>query len=119
MIRTRKSSSYKTGYSIFLGFILRQHIRDLELMKSIVKYLNCGSTSFDREACEYHVYKTSDVTEKIIPFFEVHSLQSSKLLDFNDAPLFFSFLFYFYFIILLKKKEGPVKLHQLLEPRDI
>jgi hypothetical protein len=37
-----KSSSYKSGFSVRLRFILTQHTRDEELLKSLVSYLDCG-----------------------------------------------------------------------------
>lgn len=86
IIRTRKASAYKTGYSVFLGFILSQSIRDSILMESFIDYFSCGgySISTNEEACEYHVYKFGDILNKIIPFFNKYPLQGTKALDFAD-----------------------------------
>lgn len=85
-VRTRKSDSYKLGYSIFLGYIITQDIRDSALMGSLVNYFNCGgySISTDKDSCEYHVYKTNDIIDIIIPFFKANSLHGTKALDFAD-----------------------------------
>jgi hypothetical protein len=86
MIRTIKSSSYKLGYSTFLGFSIHQDVRDFNLMMKFEDFFNCGgiSLSSDKESCEYYVYKTQDILEKIIPFFVKYPLQSTKSLDFKD-----------------------------------
>jgi hypothetical protein len=86
MIRTRKASAYKLGYSVFLGFVLSQSIRDSVLMESFIKSFSCGgySVSTNGEACEYHVYKFADILNIIIPFFKNYPLQGTKSLDFAD-----------------------------------
>jgi hypothetical protein len=33
---------------------------------------------------EFHVYRTNDIINKIIPVFDLHPLQGSKALDFAD-----------------------------------
>lgn len=72
--------------SVNLGFILTQDIRDLELMQSLVSYLNCGGTSLatDGLSCEFHVYRLQDIVNIIIPFFNIHPLRGVKSLDFAD-----------------------------------
>jgi hypothetical protein len=42
-INISKSSSDKLGFSVKLRFILTQHTRDAELLKSLVSYLDCGN----------------------------------------------------------------------------
>jgi hypothetical protein len=55
-------------------------------MRSIVNYLGCGNVYSvkSREAIDYCVVKYSDVTEKIIPFFEKHPIIGVKSQDFSD-----------------------------------
>jgi len=86
MVRTRKASAYKLGYSVFWGFVLSQSIRDSILMESFIKYFSCGghSVSTNGEACEYHVYKFADILNNIIPFFNNYPLQGTKSLDYAD-----------------------------------
>ena len=85
-INVRKSPAHKYGVSINLGFILTQHIRDLTLIQSLVGYLNCGGHSIATNSlsCEYHVYRTTDIINIILPFFQKYPLMGVKRLDFED-----------------------------------
>ena len=85
-INIRKSAAHKFGVSINLGFILTQHIRDLTLIQSLVGYLNCGGHSIATNSlsCEYHVYRTTDIINIILPFFQKYPLMGVKRLDFED-----------------------------------
>jgi hypothetical protein len=51
-------------------------------MKKLVKYLNCGVYSFrsvsDEDTGDYIVKRFSDITEKIIPFFEKYPIEGEK-----------------------------------------
>lgn len=49
-------------------FIIAQHIRDKQLIISLVEDLNCGKIYFYKQAVYYRVTKYSDIYEKIIPF---------------------------------------------------
>lgn len=84
IVGLRKSSSYSAGYQVYLTFIITQHIRDEQLMKSLTEYLGCGNLNKKREVFEYQVSKFSDLTEKIIPFFSLHSILGQKSKDFED-----------------------------------
>lgn len=55
-------------------------------MKRFFECLNCGSyySSSNSEIGNYIVSKLSDITEKIIPFFEKHPILGVKCLDFKD-----------------------------------
>jgi hypothetical protein len=82
MIKIRKSSA--NGYSVILVFKLTQHRRDLELMTKLVEYLDCGHYNPYLEAGEFTVTKISDITNKIIPFFDRYSILGAKAKDFED-----------------------------------
>jgi intein-encoded DNA endonuclease-like protein len=75
------------GESVNLRFLVTQHARDAELLKSLVDYFGCGrycvrlSTSLHGD---YLVTKFEDIRCKIIPFFDKYPLQSEKHLDFLD-----------------------------------
>jgi hypothetical protein len=72
---------------IRLVFSIAQHSRDAYLLNKIIEYLNCGATNTPKtrpNETTVFVSKFSDILEKIIPFFEKHSLQGIKLLDFKD-----------------------------------
>jgi hypothetical protein len=81
-----KSKKYKVGSQVQLRFLITQHIRDEELMKSLIKYLGCGKlyNRSNREIVEYVVTKSLDISEILIPYFDQYPLQSSKFKDFND-----------------------------------
>ena len=80
MVRVISSSGSRLGFQVQLEFKLSQHSRDEQLMKSLIKYLNCGNVYRHQDLSNLRVVKFSDLIEKIIPFFE----KGVKLLDFND-----------------------------------
>jgi hypothetical protein len=84
MIGLRKSSSYLIGHQTYLIFIITQHIRDEQLMKSLIEYLDCGNLNQKREVFEYQVSKFSDLTDKIIPFLSKYRILGQKSKDFED-----------------------------------
>lgn len=57
-----------TGYAVNLVFILTQHSRDEQLLKSLINYLDCGR--LDKRAGQDAVYfiiiKLKDILKKII-----------------------------------------------------
>jgi LAGLIDADG endonuclease/NADH-Ubiquinone oxidoreductase (complex I), chain 5 N-terminus len=79
-------SNQKIGYRIQLRFRISQHIRDLKLLKLIIKYLNTGSIYKYRNkpAISLVIFNNSDIINKIIPFFNQNSLLATKLLDYKD-----------------------------------
>jgi len=86
MVQMHKSLTHKTGFGINLKFQITQHVRDIDLMNKIVKYLNCGSYKLrpNKLAGDFLVMKFADINEKIIPFFKEYSPQGVKSLDFSD-----------------------------------
>lgn len=84
LVGLRKSSSYSAGYQVYLTFIITQHIRDEQLMNSLIEYLGCGNINKKKEVFEYQVSKHSDLTEKIIPLFNKYPIIGQKYEDFKD-----------------------------------
>jgi len=78
------SKTYKAGYQVKLKFQLTQHKRDEQLMKSLIEYFDCGNLYKDRECLIFIVTKFSDISEKIIPFFNKHTVVGEKFLNFTD-----------------------------------
>ena len=72
------------GVVVHLVFQLTQHSRDEKLMKSLIKYLNCGYIYKIGEILIFKVTKFDDIAHKIIPFFKNHKIQGVKAKDFND-----------------------------------
>ena len=77
-------SNTKLGESVQLEFQLTQHIRDENLMKSFILFFQCGTIRKRSDAIDLRVYKLSDITDKIIPFFLKHPIIGVKALDFAD-----------------------------------
>lgn len=65
-------------------FYLTQHKRDLELMKAIQAFLNCGSIAADRTTVTISVRGQDNIRNIIIPFFTAHPIVGVKRLDFID-----------------------------------
>ena len=78
-----KSQNVKLGYQVQLRFRLTQHIRDLQLMESLVGYLG-GSVIKSKEAVDLHVAKLSDLTGKVLPLLEKYPIEGVKFQDYCD-----------------------------------
>jgi LAGLIDADG endonuclease len=54
-----------------LYFKITQHSRDIELMKSLVSYFECGRYVHpnNKNHIDFIITRFSDITEKVIPFF--------------------------------------------------
>lgn len=86
MVRVKNSLTNSTGSQVELVFQITQHIRDKLLLISLIDYLGCGRY---RErtgglAGDFVVYKSSDLIEKIIPFFETYPIVGVKAKDFEN-----------------------------------
>jgi hypothetical protein len=79
-------SNHKSGVQIQLKFKLTQHSRDQELMKSLMKYLDCGNyyNFAERELGNFYVVRLPDILDKIIPFFDTPVFAGVKALDYAD-----------------------------------
>jgi hypothetical protein len=65
-VRSYNSSSQKLRVS--LVFKIAQHVRDVALMDSLVKYFDCGSVyNASQDVVAFNVERFSDIHEKIIP----------------------------------------------------
>lgn len=69
-----------------MKFQITQHIRDYELIKSLVTYFDCGRVTVPSgyAHCNFVVEKFADISEKIIPFFIKHPFNGAKAKDFTD-----------------------------------
>lgn len=89
MVRTRNSSTSSTGHKVELIFQITQHIRDDALIMSLINYFGCGKYRERKGglAGDYLVYKLSDLTNIIIPFFDQYPILGVKSLEYNDFKL--------------------------------
>jgi len=79
-----KNKTSKLGEAVKLSFIITQSIRDESLIKSLIEYLGCGSTSLDsRGTIDFRVTNFSSIRD-IIPFFAKYPLKGNKSLDLSD-----------------------------------
>lgn len=82
-----KSKTNKIGSAVRLKFLIGQHVRDIDIMKSLPDYLGCGRYTLAPAGYnhgEYIVSKLSDINEKIIPFLVTYPVIGNKALDFSD-----------------------------------
>lgn len=84
VLSNSKTNAYRTY--VQLRFTLTQHDRDLNLMNSLIKFLDCGNILKPQNLnyVQYNVTNFADIFEKIIPFFDKYPLQGTKGLDYND-----------------------------------
>lgn len=78
---------FSKGGSVGFRFLVTQHIRDAELLKSLENYLECGKYSIRSNKPMYGdflVTKLNDIKNKIIPFFDKYPIQGVKSYDFSD-----------------------------------
>jgi len=78
-----KSQYVKLGYQVQLRFRLTQHVRDVQLMESLVSYLG-GRVVKSREAVDLQVIKLSVLTDKVLPLLEKYPIQGVKFKDYCD-----------------------------------
>jgi hypothetical protein len=83
---TIQTSKTKIGFSVCPRFSITQHSRDQDLIISVMKYFGCGKyySNSKKDKGEFVVVKFSDLTDKIIPFFDKYPLQGAKLADYVD-----------------------------------
>jgi NADH:ubiquinone oxidoreductase subunit K len=69
---------------VWLRFSIAQDSRDILLLKSLVKFFNCGYVAQykNRKVCEFIVTKINDIITYIIPFFDKYKIEGSKYKDY-------------------------------------
>jgi len=84
--RIFKQLSNKIGYRVQLRFRITQHERDINLIECIRKYLGSGKVyKYSKQpAVVLTIFKFSDITNIISPFFNKNPLLGIKLLDYID-----------------------------------
>ena len=86
IIKVHNSLTILAGLQVLLKFQLTQHIRDEELMKSLVEYFGCGKYRERKNglAGDFEITKFTDLVDKVIPFFVKYPIQGVKRLDYLD-----------------------------------
>ena len=85
-VQIYKSNIINLGQAVKLIFPIAQHSKDEQLIRCLIKYLNCGiiTVRYNKPLCEFKTTKFTDLTDKIIPFFEKYSILGVKSQDFAD-----------------------------------
>nr|QCW06960.1 hypothetical protein [Drechslerella brochopaga] len=85
-VKVTKSTTHKIGYQVSLKFSITQHIRDYNLLNLIIKNLNAGvlEKRSNGLAVDLTITKFSDISKKIIPFFNINNVLGTKQLDYQD-----------------------------------
>jgi hypothetical protein len=81
---------YKTGYQVSHSFVVVQGARSVSCLYELQRFFGVGSVSINRRydnhkehLYRYTVSRRDDLIRVIVPFFQRHSLQSSKRSDFE------------------------------------
>jgi hypothetical protein len=86
-VNIKKSNNPASKPQVLLAFSISQHSRDEVLLSKIIKYLGCGSLEKPvtrLSTIAFVVYKFSDISDKIIPFFHKYPLLGVKFLDYSN-----------------------------------
>jgi hypothetical protein len=80
------SKTSKLGLTVKLKVQISQDCRDSELLESLVTLFGCGRVERTprRSVVNFVVTNLSDITDKIIPFFNKYPIQGVKALDYAD-----------------------------------
>jgi len=77
-INILNSSTHRIGFQVTMVFQLTQHVRDEQLMRSLIAFFGCGSIRERGLVVDFRVQKFSDLTHKIIPFFHKYPILGIK-----------------------------------------
>jgi len=85
-VRIPQQPTNQIGFRVQLRFRISQHSRDDKLMELLIKYLGTGKVYKypGKSAVVLTIFKFSDITNIIIPFFEKNPLLGVKLFDYLD-----------------------------------
>ena len=88
-IHTSNSKTHKLGISVALNFFVVQNIRDSYLLVNFSQIFVAkasGSVNIVEKSgiVSFSVRNLSDITDKIIPFFEEYNIQGVKAKEFDE-----------------------------------
>lgn len=85
-----KNITTSSGWQIFPEFVITQGAKSLFALEEIQKFFECGKLYENRRKDNHKenlyrfcVRSFKDLEEKIVPFFQKHSLRTAKKEDFN------------------------------------
>ena len=72
-----------SGFQVLPEFTVVQHQRDVRLLHALKQFFGCGVVRTNHGSrMAYRVRSLAHLNQRIIPFFEQHSLKSKKRVDF-------------------------------------
>jgi hypothetical protein len=82
-VRIKKSLTHQIGSQVELILQMTQHIRDEQLLISFLDYFGCGKYrqrkgGLSRKARDFFVNRFTDLSQKIIPFFDKYPIMGVK-----------------------------------------
>jgi hypothetical protein len=85
-VRIKKSLTHQIGSQVELIFQMTQHIRDEQLLISFIDYFGCGKYRQRKGGLsgDFFVNRFSDISQKIIPFFDKYPIMGMKNKDLVD-----------------------------------
>lgn len=99
-----------TGFQVLPEFTVVQHERDVQVLYALKSYFGCGVVRKNHDnRMAYRVRGLDHLMERIVPFFERHSLKTKKRIDFLK----------FRSILLKMHNEDHLTLEGIEEIRDI
>ena len=83
LVNIQKSAGHKLKERVVLRFILTQHVRDSYLVNNLRDFLDCGIVRPNVDSTlSLVVSNFSDISDKIIPFFDKYPLHGAKVNDY-------------------------------------
>ena len=70
MVNIKADKTYSIGFQVILVFQLTQHVKDELIMRTLMKYIDCGNLYKNREIFDLKVRKFHHIVDKIIPLFK-------------------------------------------------
>ncbi len=78
-----KHPEMRAGYQVLPEFTVVQHERDVNVLHALKAYFGCGVVRRNHgDRMAYRVRGIDHLLERVIPFFEKHSLKTKKRQDF-------------------------------------
>ena len=72
-----------SGFQVLPEFTVVQHKGDIQLLHALKDFFGCGVVRTNHgERMAYRVRSLDHLNQRVIPFFEEHSLKSKKRIDF-------------------------------------
>lgn len=84
LVSISNSPTSKLKFKVYLNFKITQHLKDEDLLKTLVEYLGCGNYGEEGLIGNFSVTKLKDLVDIVIPFFNKYPIIGVKLLDFED-----------------------------------